>query len=158
MHSSSENVMKRKSSQRRLRTRAFTLMEVLMVVVILGLLAALVVPNLFGTRKGAEIDLTRAKINGSIRSSLELYRNHMGRYPTSDEGLAALVEPPDDDEEAERWRGPYITDLKDLKDAWGNELIFESPGEYNEQGYDLSSSGPDGDSGNEDDITNWDKA
>ena len=149
--------MKRKPSKPALRRRAFTLLEVLMVVVIIGILAALVVPNLFGTLKGAEEDITRATIESGLKTPLNLYRMHIGRFPTSDEGLAALVEEPDDDELAEKWRGPYVEDASKLKDAWGNEFIYESPGQYNEESYDLSSPGANGPEGDDDDITNWEK-
>lgn len=81
----------------------------------------------------------------------------MGRYPQEDDdGLMALVEEPDDEEEAAKWAGPYV-DAKDLKDSWGNDFIYECPGEVNEDSYDLSSAGPDGDEGTDDDITNWEK-
>ena len=89
------------------RRRAFTLLEVLMVVVIIGILAAIVVPKLFGTLQGVEEDTTRSMIEAGLKTPLNLYRMHIGRYPTTtDEGLAALVEKPDDDELAEKWRGP----------------------------------------------------
>jgi len=149
--------MRRRLRKAGCRRRAFTLLEVLMVVVIIGILAALVVPNFFGASEGARKDLTKALIDSGINGTLDLYRMHMGRYPTSEEGLAALVERPDDDELAERWRGPYIKDGSKLKDAWGHDLIYECPGRYNEGSYDLSSPGPDGQEGTEDDITNWEK-
>jgi len=136
---------------------AFTLLEVLMVIVIIGILAAFVVPSFFGAQEGAQIDLTKALIGSGINGTLDMYRMHMGRYPESDEGLAALVEPPEDEELAEKWRGPYVKDGSKIKDAWGNDLIYESPGQYNEDGYDLSSPGPDGQEDTDDDITNWEK-
>jgi len=137
--------------------RAFTLLEVLMVVVIIGILAALVVPNLFGTLEGARIDTTKSTVESGFNGTLDLYRMHMGRYPTTDEGLAALVEKPDDDELAEKWRGPYLKEGTKLQDAWNNDFIYESPGQVNEESYDLSSAGPDGQEGTDDDITNWEK-
>ncbi|MFQ5804875.1 MAG: type II secretion system major pseudopilin GspG [Phycisphaerae bacterium] len=149
--------MKRKRNKTTLRRRAFTLLEVLMVVVIIGILAALVVPNFFGAQEGAKIDLTRALIESGVNGTLDMYRMHMGGYPDTDEGLAALVDPPDDEELAEKWRGPYVKDGSKIKDAWGHDLIYESPGQYNEDWYDLSSMGPDGQEGTDDDITNWEK-
>ena len=146
--------MRRKLTRRALR-RAFTLLEVLMVVVIIGILAALVVPNFFGASEDARVRLTKALIQSGINGTLDLYRLHMGRYPTSDEGLAALVEEPDDDEEAEQWKGPYVKEGAKLKDAWGNDLHYESPGRYNENSYDLHSMGPDEQDGTEDDVANW---
>jgi general secretion pathway protein G len=133
---------------------AFTLLEVLMVIVILGILAALIVPQFGGTQLKAEKDLTKAQID-ALGNDLERFRLHCGRYPTSDEGLAALLQAPDDEDLAERWGGPYLK--KEPRDAWGHELIYESPGQYNEESYDLSSPGPNGQEGDDDDITNWEK-
>ncbi|WP_320046864.1 type II secretion system major pseudopilin GspG [uncultured Ilyobacter sp.] len=148
----------KRNGQRVARRRAFTLLEVLMVVVIIGILAALVVPNLFGTLEGARIDTAQSTITSGFNGALDLYRLHMGHYPTSDEGLTALVEKPDDDEEAELWRGPYLKQGTKLADPWNNPFIYESPGEYNEETYDLSSAGPNGQEGDDDDITNWEKS
>lgn len=143
----------------RIHVRAFTLLEVLMVVVIIGLLAAFVVPNFFGTGERAREDLTRAKIDSGLGGALKMYRVHMGHYPTDDEGgLKALMEKPSDEDRAKKWAGPYIEKASDLKDEWGNDLIYKSPGQYNEQGFDLSSPGRDGQEGTEDDITNWQRS
>ena len=75
---------------------------------------------------------------------------HLVQVPGACRGL-------DDEELAEKWRGPYIKDGSKLKDAWGNDLVYESPGQYNENTYDLSSTGPNGQEGDDDDITNWEK-
>lgn len=148
--------MKRNSRKGRSHVRAFTLLEVLMVVVIIGLLAAFVVPNFFGAGERARKDLTQALIDSGLNGALDLYRAHMGTYPPSDEGgLELLVEPPEEEEQAEKWAGPYIQKAEDLRDAWGNELFYEFPGEYNENSYDLYSAGPDGEEGTDDDIKNW---
>ncbi len=149
--------MKSKSSKPALLRRAFTLLEVLMVVVIIGILAALVVPNLFETLEGAKIDTTKATVNSGFNGMLDLYKMHMGQYPTTDEGLAALIEEPDDEELVEKWRGPYLKEGTKMQDAWDNDFIYESPGQYNEKSYDLSSPGPNGQEGDDDDITNWEK-
>ena len=79
----------------------------------------------------------------------------MGRYPTTEEGLIVLLEEPEDEEDLEKWRGPYIKPGMKLTDSWGNELIYVSPGEYNEDTYDLSSPGANGIEGDDDDIVNW---
>lgn len=141
-------------AKRRRRRAAFTLLEVLIVILILGILAATIAPRFFGTQQKAQIDMTRSQIHG-LKSQLDLFQLHCGRYPTSDEGLAALLARPDDEALEGRWAGPYLD--KAPKDAWGRDLMYESPGTYNEGGYDLSSPGPDGQPGNEDDITNWEK-
>ncbi len=151
--------MKSKTHRTPTRRRAFTLLEVLMVVVIIGLLAAFVVPNFFGAGERAKIDLTKALVSSGLNGALDLYKMHMGNYPSSeDDGLMALLEEPDDEELAEKWAGPYIKKAEDLRDAWGSELVYEFPGEYNEGSYDLSSSGPDMQEGTDDDIKNWDEA
>ncbi len=137
------------------RMRAFTLLEVLMVVVILGVLVALIVPNFIGTGEGAKKDATAIKIK-SLRTQLDLFKTHCGRYPSSEEGLNALVATPEDEQVSKLWRGPYC-DVAMLKDSWGNDLIYKEPGEYNQTGYDLSSPGPNRVEGDDDDVTNWEK-
>ncbi|GMU24087.1 MAG: type II secretion system protein GspG [Phycisphaerae bacterium] len=146
--------MNRTRKIRSRRRSGFTLLEVLLVVVIIGLLAALVVPQFMGTQRDAEIKIARGIVapGGNLATQLELFRTHLGRYP---EELSELIDKPDDEEEAKKWAGPYITDPESLKDPWGQELTFKSPGEVNTGGYDLSSNGPDKQEGTEDDITNY---
>lgn len=147
-------MMRRQKQAKQIR-RAFTLLEVLMVVAIIGLLAAFVVPNLFGARDTAQIQLVQSTVDRGMNGALDLYKTHMGRFPREDDGgLMALVEEPDDDEEGKNWHGPYLKP-EDLQDSWGNDFIYECPGTYNENGYDLSSAGPDGETGTDDDIKNW---
>lgn len=144
-------MVKRNRNRRR---SGFTLLEVLIVVGILALLAAFVVPNLMGTQKSAKVTATESMIgpSGALATALDLYRVAMNTYP---EELSELTEVPDDDELAEKWNGPYITNPDDLRDAWQNDLNYRCPGEVNEEGYDLWSNGPDGDEDSDDDIKNW---
>ena len=137
------------------RRRAFTLLEVLMVIVILGILAALIVPQFMGTGEKARIDLTGVKIK-SLNSQLETFRMHCSRLPTTEEGLEVLLTKPDDETLEGKWAGPYLQGGIP-RDAWNRELRYEYPGTYNETGYDLSSAGPNGQFGDDDDITNWEK-
>ncbi len=150
--------MKREMRRVRAARRAFTLLEVLMVVVIIGLLAAFVAPTFFGTGERAKEDLTRAKIESGLGGALKMYRVHVGHYPTEEEGgLKALMQKPDNEDIAKKWAGPYLENANGMKDEWGNDLIYKAPGQYNTDGYDLSSKGKDGQEGTEDDITNWEK-
>ncbi len=143
------------------RKRGFTLMEILLVVGILALLAAFVVPNLITAGDQAKIDITKAAIggNGNIATALLRYRQDVGVFPETDEGLAALFEKPssvDEDREGEIWKGPYLEGSpEDLRDPWKREYQYKFPGDVNEKGYDLWSMGPDGKDGTEDDIKNW---
>ncbi len=143
------------------RNRGFTLMEILLVVGILALLAAFVVPNLITAGDQAKIGLAETAIggNGPIATALLRFRNDVGRFPESDEGLAALYEKPrsiDEDREGEIWKGPYLEGRpEDLRDPWKREFRYKCPGDVNDKGYDLWSLGPDGKDGTEDDIKNW---
>jgi general secretion pathway protein G len=91
---------------------------------------------------------------GALATALKLYRMNVGTYP---ETLRALVEPPEDEQEAAKWHGPYIRNMDNVKDPWQNELNYRFPGEVNENGYDLWSNGPDGKEGTDDDIGKWKK-
>lgn len=148
--------MQLRQQARRLRKQAgFTLIELLIVMVILGLLAALVGPKLFGHVDQAKVDATRSQIS-SLETALDAFRLDLGRYPTSDEGLAVLIAAPADDSPgASRWRGPYLK--KKAKDGWGNEFHYTAPGQHGD--YDIVSYGADnkeGGEGNDADIGNWD--
>ncbi len=134
---------------RRAPRRGFTLMELLLVLVILGVLAALVVPKF--TNRTQQARETAAKTDVStIQGALDAFEIDTGRYPTTEEGLGALLTAPAN---VEGWRGPYLT--RGLpKDPWGNPYVYRYPGQRNTTGFDLSSTGPDGREGN-DDLGNW---
>ncbi len=135
--------------------RSFTLLEVLLVIVILVTLAALILPNLPARREQAKIGTTKIQLKG-IEDALEYFKTDIGRYPTTDEGLAALSSSDGMDEElSKKWHGPYLKKGAELKDAWNNDFHYVVPGEHNEKSFDLSSNGPDGEEGTDDDITNW---
>lgn len=140
--------------KRRCRT-GFTLLEILIVAGLLALLAAFVVPQLFGRGEKARLKLAEAAIgsSGPIATAIDNFRLDLGRYPDE---LEELYEEPDDDEEAEKW-GPesYVKDPETLVDAWGEPFQYRYPGEYNEKSYDLWSNGPDGEADTDDDIVNW---
>lgn len=149
--------MQRRKIQNRPPRRGFTLIEVLLVLAILGVIAAMVVPQLLGRQKQANVDATRLSING-LEQALELYAvDHSGEFPTTGEGLESLLVAPNNDE---KWHGPYLKETKSVPlDAWGRPLQYEYPGQHNTQGSkpDISSGGPDKAFGTNDDITNWAK-
>jgi general secretion pathway protein G len=137
---------------RSLRMQAgFTLLELLVVMVIIGLLAGYVGPKYFSQIGKSEVKVTRAQIDG-LGKALDHFRLDIGRYPSTEEGLAVLITRPTDQP---KWDGPYLTKNIPL-DPWGNPYIYKSPGEHGE--YDLISNGKDGQPGGEGeaaDITNW---
>lgn len=131
--------------------RAFTLIELIVVVLIIGLLAALVAPKFFGKVEESRIKATQAQIE-LFGAALDQFRLDVGRYPTTAEGLSALRVQASG---IENWRGPYIK--KDIpKDPWGREFAYTSPGEHDE--YDIVSLGADNMAGGEADardIVSW---
>ncbi len=132
--------------------RGFTLIELLVVLVILGLLAGLVGPQVMRYLGGAKTDTARLQI-GELGGGLDLYHLEVGRYPNSAEGLQALVEAPSG---AVRWNGPYLKKNKVPLDPWGNPYQYRSPGEHGP--YDLYSLGADNTEGGEGenrDIVSW---
>jgi len=137
------------------RRRGFTLLDILVVVGILALLAAFVVPSLYGTREDANVKITQTKLD-ALSNIMSLFNLHMGRYP---EELKELTEKPDDDVEAEKWKGPYIEDASKLADAWGHEFQYlgNDEAKANEGRYDIWSLGKDGEDGTDYDIGNCKK-
>lgn len=131
--------------------QGFTLLELLVVMVIIGLLAGYVGPRYFAQIGKSEIKAARAQID-SLDKALEQYRLDTGHFPTTEQGLAALVTRPANEA---RWDGPYLK--KDVPlDPWGNPYVYKLPGEHGD--FDLLSYGKDGQSGGTAeaaDITNW---
>ncbi len=131
------------------RNRAFTLVEMLLVVTIIGILAALVIPRIIGRTEQTRIVKANADVNGGIPTALGLFEVDNGGFP---KGLRDLIQQPGD---ARNWRGPYLG--KPPVDPWGNAYLYCYPGKHNQNYFDLSSAGPDGKEGTEDDISNWEK-
>jgi len=127
----------------------FTLVELLLVLTILAILAAIVLPKMTGTGERARKDATRAQIS-AFKTALDLFEVDNGHYPKGKDGLNGLVVQPRD---AQNWH-QYLDAIP--KDPWGNPYIYECPGKHMPNSFDISSSGPDGRPGTEDDITNWD--
>lgn len=134
-----------------IRQGGFTLLELLVVMVIIGLLAGYVGPKYFSQVGKSEIKATRAQIDG-LEKALDQYRLDTGHYPSTEQGLAALVSRPSDEA---RWEGPYLKKSVPL-DPWGNPYVYRMPGEHGD--LDLLSYGKDGQAGGDGDaadITNW---
>ena len=135
----------------RRRHQGFTLLELLVVMVIIGLLAAYVGPKYFAQIGKSEVKTTKAQIVG-LEKALQQYRLDVGRYPTTEQGLAALMTKPAN---VNKWAGPYLE--KNLPtDPWGRPYVFVSPGEHGD--FDISSTGRDGRPGGDGldaDITSW---
>src|SRR5215218_5714025 len=132
----------------------FTLLEILVVLAIIGLLAGLAITNVDKIFGGAQQQTTQLQVRDGMRTVLVSYKIHMGDYPSTSEGLQALLQPPAN--RADRWHGPYIDPPKFPTDHWGEPLQYAYPGARNKTGYDLWSKGPDKQSGTADDIGNWD--
>lgn len=131
--------------------RGFTLLELLVVLVILGLLVGVVAPRFFGQVGKSEVKIAAAQIK-SLQDALDQYRLDVGRYPTTEQGLAALNTPPAG---VARWQGPYLKKAVP-NDPWGNPYQYRSPGEHGE--VDVLSFGRDGQpggTGEAADIVNW---
>jgi len=129
----------------------FTLLEIMVVIVILGILASMVLPNLLGNKEKAERQKVVSDIT-TLESAMDMYKLDNSRFPTTDQGLDALVEKPEIDPQPRNYREDgYIKRLP--QDPWGGEYLLLSPGENGQ--YDLFSPGLDGEEGTEDDIGNW---
>ena len=128
--------------------RGFSLIELIVVLVILGLLAAVVGPKVYDKLAKGKDQIAKIQIK-ELEGGLQLFSFDMGRYPSSAEGLEALIRNPGDNDS---WKGPYMA--KDLpKDPWGRPYVYRSPGMHGD--YDLFSCGADGVDGGDDDICSW---
>ena len=133
------------------RQRGFTLLEIMVVIVILGILASLVVPNLMGNKEQADRQKAVSDIV-ALENALDMYKLDNSRYPTTEQGLEALVTKPQGDPAPRNYKDDgYIKRLP--QDPWGNNYQLMSPGEHGK--IDVFSMGLDGEAGTDDDIGNW---
>ena len=140
------NVQRSKS-----RRAAFTLVEMLLVLMILAVLAAIVIPKFAGRSEQAKVTAAQAQIS-SLELALNSFEVDNGSYPQGSAGLNALVEQPNN---LQTWKGPYLSKGIPL-DPWGNAYIYNYPGKANPKHFDIQSMGKDGQAGTDDDVTNFD--
>jgi len=140
------------------KSEGFTLLEILIVVTIIGALMALLANQFLGRQQEASVKIAGMQIK-KLEQALEMYRMDNGRYPTSEQGLVALVREPVLDPAPRRYAAGAYVKSADLEDPWQQEFYYERPGEHNRHSFDLFSYGPDGLQGGEGldtDIVNWD--
>ena len=140
-----------------LKKEGFTMIEILFVLLIIAVLAAMVAPNLVGRGEKAKKTAAQADIEANLSEVFDLYELDNGRYPSTEQGLRALLQKPTTAPVPENWSGPYLKKKTVPKDPWGNEYLYLYLGVHNKDSYDLSSYGSDGVE-SEDDIVNWEGA
>ncbi len=143
--------MKRKNQQ------GFTLIEIMVVIIILGLLAGLVLPKFLGQEEKAKREVAKTQIR-SLESALDAYKLDNGFYPSTDQGLDALIKKPESGRIPDKWRdGGYLKPARIPKDPWGKDYVYISPGSEGRE-YEIVSYGADGEpggDGNNADIESW---
>jgi len=138
---------------KRRMSSGFTLVELLLVLIILSVLAAIVVPRLVGRGKEARINAAKGQI-GMFKTTIDSYvLDNYDQYPSSEQGLKALFSKPTSAPVPKKWKGPYLESIP--LDPWNNEYKYAQPGKHFPSGCDIWSVGPDGQDGTDDDIGNW---
>ena len=138
--------MQSRSRIARAAERGMTLIEIMVVLVIIGLIASAVAVNVIGRQKEAQLQKAKTDVQNIANQGVDAFRVMRGRYPTTEEGLKILIQ--------EQFLRPNSSDGT-LKDPWGKEYIYLYPGQAHPDSFDVKSSGPDGQSGTEDDIVNF---
>jgi general secretion pathway protein G len=142
--------------KRRRRTQAFTLVEIMIVLAILVLLVAMVGPRLLKTQEKADAKITQTQIE-NLQQALDFYKVDNRAFPTTEEGLTALMKKPADENRGRNWAGPYLEEDTVPIDPWGNPYRYEYPGTRgsNPDSPAIWSLGPDGKDNTQDDVVNW---
>ena len=138
------------SAQKKSR-KGFSLLEIVIAIALLGIIVGAVVTNMDGIFSSGQENVARLFVDETVKTPLMQYRINMGSYPSTEDGLSALVTAPE--QRRERWKGPYVSKLPE--DPWGNPYKYRFPGVKNPSSYDVWSIGPDGQDGTDDDIGNW---
>ncbi len=135
------------------KRRAFTLAEMLIVLVLIMMVGGIALTQLGDVLNTGEEKIESIKVKDSFNLPLLKYRTDTGTYPSTEQGLSALLVAPEDS--ADRWKGPYLKGNSALLDSWKRPYQYACPGAHNPRGYDVWTTGPDGQSGTADDIGNW---
>jgi general secretion pathway protein G len=138
------------------RTGAFTLLEILVVLAIIGLVAGLAISKIGNIYDNAKVTTAQLFVTTSVKLPLNTYKFQMGDYPSTAEGLQALITAPSSG--SNRWRGPYLESNRVPEDPWHEPYQYAYPGTRNKGSFDIWSKGPDRQSGTEDDVGNWEVA
>jgi general secretion pathway protein G len=137
-----------------MKKRNYTFIEIMVVVIIIAILAAVVMPKFAGRTEDARISAAQSQLS-IFQTALSAYNLDTGVYPSSAQGLRALISKPTTPPIPVNWKGPYLETKKVPLDSWKHDYNYKCPGTHNPEAYDLWSNGPDGVSGGKDDITNW---
>ena len=135
--------------EKRTGEAGITLIELIVVLVILGMIAAVVAPNAFKRMGESRVHIAKIQIS-EFEASMQLYLFDMRRPPTTAEGLQALIQNPTG---SDSWQGPYLNKRELPNDPWGKPYTYKSPGEHGD--FEICSAGPDGTDGTDDDVCNW---
>lgn len=134
----------------------FTLIEIMLVLILIGILTGMVVPRFAGRSQKAKIAATKTDIEANIATALDMFELDNEIFPTTEQGLTALIIKPSSTPVPDNWNGPYLKKKKIPVDSWGNPYTYKCPGFHNQESYDLHSQGPDKIDGTDDDIRSWD--
>ena len=133
---------------------AYTFIEIMVVVIIIAILAAIVMPKFAGRTEDARISAAQSQLS-IFQTSIAAYNLDTGVYPSTGQGLKALLNKPTTAPIPVNWKGPYLQTKKIPNDPWKNKYHYKCPGTHNPESYDLWSNGPSGQSGGKDNINNW---